>query len=563
MSTVDTKKVIYSMHRVGKIHPPNKQVLKDISLSYFYGAKIGVIGSNGSGKSTLLRIMAGIDPDYVGEISMSDGYTIGYLEQEPLVDESKTVIEIVKEGAQETVDLLAEYDKINMSFGDPMTDDEMEALIKRQAAVQDKLDATNAWDLDSRLELAMEAMRCPPPETSISVISGGERRRVALTRLLLQEPDILLLDEPTNHLDAESVAWLERHLQEYKGTIIAITHDRYFLDNVAGWILELDRGLGIPWKGNYSSWLEQRQLRLAKEEKEESQRQKTLKKELEWVNLSPKGRQSKSKARITAYNQLLEANHEQLGRDLQIYIPPGPRLGDVVVNVNDVSKAFGDRLLYDNLTFQIPAGGIVGIIGPNGAGKTTLFRMIVGQDTPDEGAIEVGQTVKLAYVDQSRDSLDADKTLWEEISGGSEFIELGTNKVNSRAYVSRFNFAGSDQQKKVGTLSGGERNRVHLAKMLKSESNLLLLDEPTNDLDVQTLRALEEGLANFAGSAIIISHDRWFLDRVATHILAFEGESSAFWYPGTYSEYEEDRKKRLGNAADRPSRISYRRLRRD
>ncbi len=450
MSTVDTKKVIYSMHRVGKIHPPNKQVLKDISLSYFYGAKIGVIGSNGSGKSTLLRIMAGIDPDYVGEISKSEGYTIGYLEQEPLVDETKTVIEIVKEGAQETVDLLAEYEEINMAFGEPMTADEMDALITRQADVQDKLDATNAWDLDSRLELAMAAMRCPPPETSVSVISGGERRRVALTRLLLKQPDILLLDEPTNHLDAESVAWLERHLQNYKGTIIAITHDRYFLDNVAGWILELDRGVGIPWKGNYSSWLEQRQARLASEEKGESQRQKTLKKELEWINLSPKGRQSKNKARVTAYNQLLQANHEKLGRDLQIYIPPGPRLGDIVINVNDVSKAFGDRLLYDDLTFQIPAGGIVGIVGPNGAGKTTLFRMIVGQDTPDEGSIEVGKTVKLAYVDQSRGSLNPENTLWEEISEGNEFIQLGTNKVNSRAYVSRFNFTGSDQQKRSG-----------------------------------------------------------------------------------------------------------------
>ena len=562
MST-DDKKVIYSMMGVGKIVPPTKHILRDISLSYFYGAKIGVLGLNGSGKSTLLNIMAGVDTDYLGETTITPGYSIGYLEQEPLVDVDKTVREVVEEGAQEIVDALKAFDELNMKFGEPMSDDEMNALIEEQGKLQDKLDATNAWDLDSRLELAMEAMRCPPGDMSVSVISGGERRRVALTRLLLRQPDILLLDEPTNHLDAESVAWLEQHLQEYPGTVIAVTHDRYFLDNVAGWILELDRGHGIPWKGNYSSWLEQKQGRLAKEEKTESARQKTLKRELDWINLSPKGKQTKSKARINRYNELLAQGTEEATNDLEIYIPPGPRLGDVVVRAHEVSKAFEDKLLYENLTFDLPAGGIVGVVGPNGAGKTTLFRMIVGQETPDNGTFQVGDSVVSAYVDQSRDDLDGDKTVWQEISDGNEQLLLGDRKVNSRAYVSRFNFAGSDQQKKVGNLSGGERNRVHLAKVLKSGSNLLLLDEPTNDLDVNTLRALEEGLENFGGSAVIISHDRWFLDRIATHILAFEGDSEAFWFIGSYSEYAEDRKKRLGDKAERPSRISYRRLTRD
>ncbi len=563
MSTVDTKKVIYSMMGVSKVIPPSRTVIKDISLSYFYGAKIGVIGPNGSGKSTLLRIMAGLDTEYNGEITKSAGYTIGYLAQEPEVDPDKTVIEIVKEGAQPVVDALAEFDAVNMQFGEVMDDDAMMALMDRQAALQDKLDAMNAWDLDSQLELAMEALRCPPPDTKIGVISGGERRRVALCRLLLSAPDILLLDEPTNHLDAETVAWLEKHLQAYKGTIIAITHDRYFLDNVATWILELDRGRGIPWKGNYTSWLEQRQQRLAREEKSESERQKTLKKELEWVNMSPKGRQSKSKARIEAYGRLLSADGDKLARDLQIYIPPGKRLGDIVIEAKNVAKGFGERLLYEDMTFSFPAGAIVGVIGPNGAGKTTMFRMIVGQDTPDAGTFEVGKTVDVAYVDQSRDTLDGSRSVYEEICDGADQIELGGRKINGRAYVSKFNFGGSDQQKLVGTLSGGERNRVHMAKMFKSGANLLLLDEPTNDLDVETLRALEEALINYGGSAVIISHDRWFLDRVATHILAFEGDSQVFWYPGTYSEYEANKRERLGAVADRPSRITYRKLRRD
>lgn len=559
--TTDDKKVIYSMMGVGKVVPPNKYILKDISLSYFYGAKIGVIGLNGSGKSTLLKIMAGVDEEYIGEVTKSPGYTIGYLEQEPLVDVDKTVREVVEEGAQEIVDALKTFDELNMKFAEPMSDEEMNNLIEEQGKLQDKLDAMNAWDLDSRLELAMEAMRCPPGDTPVSVISGGERRRVALTRLLLRQPDILLLDEPTNHLDAESVAWLERHLQEYPGTVIAVTHDRYFLDNVAGWILELDGGHGIPWKGNYSSWLAQKQARLAKQEKAESARQKTLQRELEWINMSPKGKRTKSKARINRYNELLAQTNDSAQRELEIYIPPGPRLGDVVVRADDVSKAFGPILLYEDMTFDLPAGGIVGVVGPNGAGKTTLFRMIVGQEEPDDGTFQVGQSVELAYVDQSRDDLDGDKTVWQEISDGEEQLALGERKVNSRAYVSRFNFSGSDQQKKVGNLSGGERNRVHLAKVLKSGANLLLLDEPTNDLDVNTLRALEEGLENFAGSAVIISHDRWFLDRVATHILAFEGDSQTFWFNGTYSEYAEDKKKRLGD--ERPSRISYRKLTRD
>lgn len=563
MSTTDDKKVIYSMMGVGKIVPPNKQILRDISLSYFYGAKIGVLGLNGAGKSTLLRIMAGVDTDYVGEIAISPGYTIGYLEQEPLVDVTKTVREVVEEGAQEIVDALKKFDEINMKFAEPMTDDEMNDLIEEQGKLQDKLDAMNAWDLDSRLELAMEAMRCPPGDMPVNVISGGERRRVALTRLLLKQPDILLLDEPTNHLDADSVAWLERHLQQYPGTVIAVTHDRYFLDNVAGWILELDGGYGIPWKGNYSSWLQQKQERLARQEKSASARQKTLERELEWINMTPKGKQSKSKARINRYNELVSQQNESATRDLEIYIPPGPRLGDIVVRANDVSKAFGNQLLYDDLTFDLPPGAIVGVIGPNGAGKTTLFRMIVGQETPDAGSFKVGETVELAYVDQSRDTLNGENTVWQEISDGEETLQLGERRVNSRAYVSRFNFSGSDQQKKVGNLSGGERNRVHLAKMLKSGANLLLLDEPTNDLDVNTLRALEEGLENFGGSAVIISHDRWFLDRIATHILAFEGDSEAYWFIGSYSEYAADRKQRLGDKAERPSRISYRKLTRD
>ncbi len=555
-------KIIYSMLGVNKIYPPNRQVIKDISLSYFYGAKIGVIGLNGSGKSTLLKIMAGVDDSYNGEIVISPGYSIGYLEQEPQLDESKTVRAIVEEGVPEVIAALREFDAINAKFAEPMDDDEMSALLERQGEVQDTLDRLNAWDLDSRLELAMDALRCPPGDASVAVLSGGERRRVALCRLLLQEPDILLLDEPTNHLDAESVAWLERHLQDYKGTVIAVTHDRHFLNNVAGWILELDRGHGIPWKGNYSSWLEQKQQRLVQEERQESQRQKTLQRELDWINMAPRARQSKNKARINAYEQLLSQNTEKAAEDLEIYIPPGPRLGDIVIKADSISKGFDDRLLYENMSFDLPAGGIVGVVGPNGAGKTTLFRMIVGQDTPDSGALTVGSTVKLAYVDQSRDTLDGDKTVWEEISEGAEQIQLGSRTVPSRAYVGRFNFSGSDQQKKVGSLSGGERNRVHLAKMLKSGANVLLLDEPTNDLDVNTLRALEEALINFAGCAVIISHDRWFLDRVATHILAFESDSQVVWFPGTYSEYEEDRHKRLGAEADVPHRITYRKLRR-
>ena len=561
--TTDDKKVIYSMMGVGKIVPPNKQILRDISLSYFYGAKIGVLGLNGAGKSTLLRIMAGVDTEFVGETAISPGYTIGYLEQEPQLDDSKTVRDIVEEGAQEVVDALREFDEINLKFGEPMTDNEMNDLIERQGALQDKLDHMDAWNLDSRLELAMDALRTPPGDASISTLSGGERRRVALCRLLLKQPDILLLDEPTNHLDAESVAWLEKHLKQYPGTVIAVTHDRYFLDNVAGWILELDRGYGIPWKGNYSSWLAQKQDRLAQEEKSESARQKTLQRELEWINMTPKGKQTKAKARINRYNELLSTEQQRSNEDREIYIPPGPRLGDIVIEAKDVRKGYGRTLLYEDLTFEIPAGAIVGIVGPNGAGKTTLFRMIVGEEQPDGGTFRVGDTVQLAYVDQSRDDLDPDKTVWQEISEGEEMMQLGPRRVNSRAYVSRFNFAGSDQQKKVGTLSGGERNRVHLAKLLKSGCNLLLLDEPTNDLDVNTLRALELGLESFAGSAVIISHDRWFLDRVATHILAFEGESQAHWHIGNYSDYEEDRRQRLGDKADRPHRITYRKLTRD
>ncbi len=561
--TTDDKKIIYSMMGVGKIVPPNKQILKDISLSYFYGAKIGVLGLNGAGKSTLLRIMAGVDTDHLGETAVSPGYSIGFLEQEPLLDETRTVREVVEEGAQEVVDALRQFDEINLKFGDPLTDDEMNDLIEEQGRLQDKLDHMDAWNLDSRLELAMDALRTPPGDTQVAILSGGERRRVALCRLLLQQPDILLLDEPTNHLDAESVAWLERHLQAYPGTVIAVTHDRYFLDNVAGWILELDRGYGIPWKGNYSSWLQQKQDRLSREEKKESARVKTLQRELEWVNMSAKGQRAKSKARISRYNELLTQDVERANEEREIFIPPGPRLGDVVIQANEVSKAYGRTLLYENLTFDIPPGAIVGVIGPNGAGKTTLFRMIVGQEQPDSGALRIGDTVELAYVDQSRDTLDPDKTVWQEISGGEDSINLGHRRVNSRAFVARFNFPGSDQQKKVGDLSGGERNRVHLAKMLKSGANVLLLDEPTNDLDVNTLRALEDALDSFAGSAIVISHDRWFLNRIATHILAFEGDSEVRWFIGNYDAYEEDRRARLGAAADRPHRISYRKLTRN
>jgi ATP-binding cassette ChvD family protein len=551
-------KIIYTMMRVSKFYD-KKPVLKDISLSYFYGAKIGVLGLNGSGKSSLLRILAGVDKEFNGQAVLSPGYTVGLLEQEPLVDVDKTVREVVEEGVQETVDLVTEFEEINLKFAEPMSDDEMAALCDRQAQVQEKLDALDAWDLDSRLEMAMDALRCPPGEAKVSVLSGGERRRVALCRLLLQKPDILLLDEPTNHLDAESVAWLEHHLQRYPGTVIAVTHDRYFLDNVAGWILELDRGEGIPWKGNYSSWLEQKQDRLRREEKAEGARQKTLERELEWIRMSPKGRHAKSQARISAYEKLLAQEAEKQERDLELYIPPGPRLGNVVIEADGIGKAFGERLLVENMTFALPPGGIVGVIGPNGAGKTTLFRMVTGRETPDSGAIRVGETVKLAYVDQSRE-LDPQKSIWEEITGGQEQIELGKRLVNSRAYVARFNFSGSDQQKKVGTLSGGQRNRVHLAKMLKEGANVILLDEPTNDLDVNTMRALEEALENFGGCAVVISHDRWFLDRIATHILAFEGDSQVAFFEGNYSEYEEDRRKRLGAEADRPHRIKYRQL---
>ena len=555
----DVNKVIYSMIGVSKYYD-KKQVIKDIYLSYFYGAKIGVLGLNGSGKSSLLRILAGVDSDFVGKTILSPGHTVGFLEQEPVLDETKTVRQIVEEGVQETVDLVNEFNKINEKFAEPMTDEEMAKLCERQAAVQEKLDALDAWDLDSRLEMAMDALRCPPGETSVKVLSGGEKRRVALCRLLLQKPDILLLDEPTSHLDAETVAWLEHHLQRYPGTVIAVTHDRYFLDNVAGWILELDRGEGIPWKGNYSSWLEQKQNKLKGEEKSESERQKTLQRELEWIRMSPKGRHAKGKARINSYEQLLSQENEKAAKDLEIFIPPGPRLGAVVVAADAVRKSYGDNILVEEMSFALPPGGIVGIIGPNGAGKTTLFRMITGQETADSGSIKIGESVKLAYVDQSRDALDPEKTIWETVSGGQDNIQLGSRQVNSRAYVARFNFSGSDQQKKVGNLSGGERNRVHLARMLKEGANVLLLDEPTNDLDVNTMRALEEALENFAGCAVVISHDRWFLDRIATHILAFEGDSRVVWFEGNYSEYEADRKARLGAAADQPHRIKYRHL---
>lgn len=558
MST-DDKKIIYSMIKVSKYYD-NKPVLKDISLSYFYGAKIGVLGLNGSGKSSLLRILAGIDKEFNGETHLAPGHRVDYLEQEPQLDPEKTVKEIVEEGVQETVDLLNEFNKINEKFAEPMSDEEMQKLIDRQGVVQEKLDHLDAWDLDSRLEMAMDALRCPPSDSKCGVLSGGEKRRVALCRILLRKPDILLLDEPTNHLDAESVAWLEQHLQSYAGTIIAVTHDRYFLDNVAGWILELDRGLGIPWKGNYSSWLEQKEKRLATEEKKETERQRTLRRELEWIKLSPKGRRSKSKARISSYEKLVSQESEKLSKELEMYIPAGPRLGKVVIEAEDVGKAYGDRLLVENMTFSLPPGGIVGVIGPNGAGKTTLFKMLVGQESPDAGSIRIGDTVKLAYVDQNREELDPHQTIWQAISDGQETIWMGDKEINSRAYVGKFNFSGTDQQKKVGLLSGGQRNRVHLARTLKKGGNVLLLDEPTNDLDVNTLRALEEALENFGGCAVVISHDRWFLDRIATHILAFEGDSKVVWFEGNYSDYEQDRKQRLGSAADQPHRIKYRQL---
>jgi len=555
----EPNKIIYSMVGVGKVYG-TKQVLKDISLSYFYGAKIGVLGLNGAGKSTLLRIMAGVERDFLGETHCSPGYTIGFLEQEPRLDPSRTVIEVVREGVKDLADLLQEFQEISATFAEPMSDDEMNALLEKQGEVQDKLDAAGAWDLDSRLELAMDALRCPPGDTPVKVLSGGELRRVALCRLLLQKPDILLLDEPTNHLDAESVAWLEQHLQQYEGTVIAVTHDRYFLDNVAGWILELDRGYGIPWKGNYSSWLAQKQERLQREEKAETERQRTLRRELEWIAMSPKGRHAKGKARIGAYQELLQQEQEKLARDLEIFIPPGPRLGDVVIRADGVGKGYGDRLLFEQMTFSIPPAAVVGIVGPNGAGKTTLFRMLIGEERPDTGTLTLGQTVALAYVDQARSDLDPSRTVWESISGGRDQMPLGKALVNSRAYAARFNFLGPDQQKKVGSLSGGERNRLHLARMLRSEANVILLDEPTNDLDVNTMRALEDAIDRYAGCVLVISHDRWFLDRIATHILAFEGDSKVYCFEGNWSEYDADRKRRLGAAADRPHRIRYRPL---
>ncbi len=556
----DQQQVIYSMSRVGKVVPPNRQILRDISLGFFYGAKIGVLGLNGAGKSTLLRIMAGVDTEHQGETVLSKGYTRGMLEQEPQLDPNKTVKEVVQEAVRPMLDMMDRFDEVSALLGEPLGDDEMNALLDEQAKIQDEIDAKDGWNVDSRLELAMDALRCPPGEASVAVLSGGERRRVALCRLLLTEPDILLLDEPTNHLDTESVAWLERHLQQYKGTVIAVTHDRYFLDNVAEWILELDRGHGIPWKGNYSSWLEQKQNRLAQEQKADDRRQRTLARELDWIRMSPKARQVKSKARINAYEQLLSQETEARREELSIYIPPGPRLGDIAIELDHVSKAYGDRVIYEDLSLILPPGGVVGVIGPNGAGKTTLLRLITGQETPDAGRVRLGETVKLAYVDQARDSLSPERTVYEEISEGNELLELGERKVNARAYVGSFNFGGSDQQKKVGALSGGERNRLHLAKMLKTGANVLLLDEPTNDLDVNTLRALEEALESFAGCAVVVSHDRWFLDRISTHTLAIEEDGSTFWFPGTWSEYEADRKKRLGHAADTPHRYRHRRL---
>ncbi len=552
-------KVIYTMMRVSKYYG-SRAVLSDISLSYFYGAKIGVLGLNGSGKSSLLRILAGEDEEFDGKTILSPGFTVGYLEQEPLLDSDKTVREVVEEGLQDVVDVVREYNEISEKFAEPLSDDEMNHLMERQGELQETIDHLDAWDIDARLDMAMDALRCPPEDMPVRVLSGGEKRRVALCRLLLQKPDILLLDEPTNHLDAETVAWLERHLQQYEGTIIAVTHDRYFLDNVAGWILEMDRGRGIPWKGNYSSWLEQKQNRLKQEEKTESDRQRTLERELEWIRMSPKGRQAKSKARITAYEDLLNQTREKGPGDLEIYIPSGPRLGNIVVEADNLSKSYGDRIIFDKMTFSLPAGGIVGCIGPNGAGKTTLFKLITGQEEPDGGSLKVGETVQLAYVDQERDSLDPEKTIWEVISGGNDIIKLGDREMNSRAYVSRFNFSGTDQQKKVNMISGGERNRAHLASLIKQGANVLLLDEPTNDLDVNTMRSLEEALEYFAGCAVIISHDRWFLDRIATHILAFEDDGTITWFEGNYSDYEADRKRRLGREADQPRRIKYRHL---
>ena len=556
---VEPNKVIYSMNGVSKFYE-KKPVLKDIYLHYFYGAKIGVIGLNGSGKSSLLKILAGIDREFNGETVLAPGYTVGFLEQEPLVDETRTVKEVVQEGVQDLLDLVNEYNHISEAFANPMSDDEMNTLIEKQGELQDEIDRRDAWDLDARLEMAMDALRCPPGDTAVKILSGGERRRVALCRLLLKRPDILLLDEPTNHLDAEAVAWLEHHLQKYPGTVIAVTHDRYFLDHVAGWILELDRGQGIPYQGNYSSWLEQKRTRLQLEEKGETERQRTLQRELEWIRMSPKGQHAKSKARITSYEELLSQDNEKRLNDLQLFIPPGPRLGNVVIELDGVSKVYGERILMENVTFQIPPGATVGIIGPNGAGKTTLFRMLMGQEAPTSGTIRIGETAVLASMEQSRASLDAEKTLWEEISEGQDSILLGNRQINSRAYVARFNFSGADQQKRVGFLSGGERNRVQLAKTLKSGANVLLLDEPTNDLDVNTIRALEEAVENFAGCSLVVSHDRWFLDRIATHILSFEGESSVVFFDGNYSQYEADRKARLGAAAEQPHRIVYRQL---
>jgi len=560
----DDKKVIFSMVKISKSYPGGKQVLKDIYLSFFYGAKIGILGLNGAGKSTLLKIISGLDKSYQGDVHFSPGYSVGYLEQEPQLDDDKTVMEVVREGMAETAALLEEYEQVNAAFGDPEVlenPDKMDQLIARQAELQDRIDATQAWDMDTKLKIAMDALRTPDGDSKIGVLSGGERRRVALCRLLLQEPDILLLDEPTNHLDAESVHWLEQHLQQYKGTVIAVTHDRYFLDNVAGWILELDRGEGIPWKGNYSSWLEQKSKRLEQEEKTASKRRKTLERELEWVRMSPKGRQSKSKARLSNYDKMLSENVKEREEKLELYIPPGPRLGNEVIEAVGVSKAFGDKLLYEDLNFRLPPAGIVGIIGPNGAGKTTLFRMIMGQESPDSGSFKVGETVKIGYVDQKHAEIDPEKTIWEQISGGNEIMEIGGKSMNSRAYVSKFNFGGGDQQKKVGVLSGGERNRLHLAMTIKSGANVLLLDEPTNDLDVNTLRALEEALENFAGCAVVISHDRWFLDRICTHILAFEGDSQVYFFEGGYSDYEENKLIRLGQSEPKP--IRYKKLKHD
>jgi sulfate-transporting ATPase len=552
--------IIFSMHKVSRVHPPGKQVLKDISLSFFEGAKIGVVGLNGSGKSSLLRIIAGLDKEYNGDVHFRPNVTIGYLEQEPRLDPTKTVKENVMEGCKEAATLLADFEAISAKLGEDISPEEMEKLIDKQATLQDKIDAIGAWELDRTLEIAMDALRCPPADSKVDTLSGGERRRVALCRLLLEKPDLLLLDEPTNHLDAESVSWLERHLSDYAGTVVCITHDRYFLDNVAKWILELDRGHGVPWEGNYSSWLDQKRSRLELEEKSESKRQKTLARELEWIQQSPRARQAKSKARIKAYEELLNQEQSQKVEELEIYIPPGPRLGEVVIQADGVAKSFGERVLFENLNFNLPRGGIVGVIGPNGAGKTTLFKLITGQETADGGSFKVGETVALSYVDQSRDALNDKKSVFDEIAGGDEIIKMGGREFNARAYVGRFNFGGQDQQKLVGTLSGGERNRVHLAKMLRSGGNVILLDEPTNDLDVNTLRALEEALLNFAGCAVVISHDRWFLDRIATHIIAFEGNSEVVWFEGNYQEYEADRKRRLGADAETPHRIRYKKL---